>query len=235
MNYLFWLRWVSIAECKLSLVAVSRGSSPLLCTGLSCHRAQALGCIGFISCSRVLLVVPLHVGSSRISEQTHVPCTGRRDSYPLSHQGSPCLWIFSFFFFFMIAILAGVRWYLTVDLICISLKFTVLTIFSCASWPSLSFQKCLYRSTAHLLIGLFVLVLLSIMKVEVKVTQSCPTPWDPMDYTVHGVLQAILLEWVAFPFSRGSSQPRDGTQVSCITGRFFTSWATREAQENQSR
>ena len=45
---------------------------------------------------------------------------------------------------------------------------------------------------------------------------------DPMDYTVHGILQARVLEWVAFPFSRGSSQLRDWTQVSCIAGRFFT-------------
>ena len=52
---------------------------------------------------------------------------------------------------------------------------------------------------------------------------------DPKDYTVHGVLQTRILEWVAFPFSRGSSQPRDRTQVSCIAGGFFTSWATREA------
>jgi len=42
-----------------------------------------------------------------------------------------------------------------------------------------------------------------------------------MDYTVHGILQARILEWVAFPFSRGSSQPRDPTQVSHIAGRFF--------------
>ena len=49
-----------------------------------------------------------------------------------------------------------------------------------------------------------------------------------MDYTVHGILQARILEWAAFPFSRGSSQPRDQTQVSCIAGRFSTSWATRE-------
>ena len=41
-------------------------------------------------------------------------------------------------------------------------------------------------------------------------------------YTVHGLLQARILEWVAFPFSRGSSQPRDQTQVSHIAGRFFT-------------
>ena len=49
---------------------------------------------------------------------------------------------------------------------------------------------------------------------------------DPMDYTVHGILQARTLEWVVFPFSRGSYQPRDQTQVSHIAGWFFTSWAT---------
>jgi len=46
-------------------------------------------------------------------------------------------------------------------------------------------------------------------KVKVKVTRSCPTLCDPMDYAVHGILQARILEWVAFPFSRGSSQTRD--------------------------
>ena len=70
-----------------------------------------------------------------------------------------------------------------------------------------------------------------IYKVKVKVTQACPTLCDPMDYTVYGILQVRILGWVAFPFSRGSSQPRDHTQISCIAGRFFTSWATREAQE----
>ena len=65
---------------------------------------------------------------------------------------------------------------------------------------------------------------------EVKVAHLCPTLCDPMDYTVHGILQARILEWVAFPFSRGFSKPRDRTQVSHIAGGFFTSWATREAQ-----
>ena len=69
------------------------------------------------------------------------------------------------------------------------------------------------------------------LKVEVKVTQSCPTLCHPMDYAVHGILQARILEWVAFPFSRGSSWPRDRSQVSRFAGRSFTSWATREAQE----
>ena len=65
---------------------------------------------------------------------------------------------------------------------------------------------------------------------KVKVVQSCPTLCNPMDYTVHGILQARILEWVAFPVSRGSSQPRNWTQISHTAGRFFTSWATREAQ-----
>ena len=66
------------------------------------------------------------------------------------------------------------------------------------------------------------------------VTQSCLTLCDPMNCRqpgsfVHGILQARILEWVAIPFSRRSSQPRDWTWVSCIASRFFTHWATREA------
>ena len=65
------------------------------------------------------------------------------------------------------------------------------------------------------------------------VAKSCPTR-DPIDYSpqgssVHGIFQARILEWVVISFSRGSSQPRDWTQVSCIAGRFFTVWVTREA------
>ena len=63
---------------------------------------------------------------------------------------------------------------------------------------------------------------------KVKVTQSCPTLFDTMDYAVHGILQARILEWVAIPFSRGSPQSRDQTQVSQIADGIFTSWATRE-------
>ena len=59
------------------------------------------------------------------------------------------------------------------------------------------------------------------------------TPWHCSlpGLSVHGVLQARILEWIAIPFSRGSSQPRDRTQVSCIAGRVFTLSAPREAQE----
>ena len=64
-----------------------------------------------------------------------------------------------------------------------------------------------------------------------RVAQSCLMVGDPMDYTVHGILQARILEWVALPYSRGSSQPRDQAQASHIEDGFFTSLATREAKE----
>ena len=60
---------------------------------------------------------------------------------------------------------------------------------------------------------------------KLKIPQLCLTLCNPMDYTVLGIFQARILEWVAFPFSRGSSQSGDRTQVSCIAGRFLTSWA----------
>ena len=65
-----------------------------------------------------------------------------------------------------------------------------------------------------------------------EVAQSCLTLWDPMDCSLpgfsHGIIQARVLEWVAISFSRESSPPRDQTLVSCIVGRRFTIWATRE-------
>ena len=67
---------------------------------------------------------------------------------------------------------------------------------------------------------------------KVKVAQSYLILCNPMEFSIepHGILQARILEYVAFPFSRGSSQPRDRTQVSHNAGRFFTIWATREAK-----
>ena len=59
--------------------------------------------------------------------------------------------------------------------------------------------------------------------------QTCSARGGGGSYTVHGILQAKILEWVAFPFSKGSSQPRNQTRVSCIAGGFFTSWVIREA------
>ena len=66
------------------------------------------------------------------------------------------------------------------------------------------------------------------------VAELCLILRDPIYYSlpgffIHGIFQARILEWVAISFSRGSSWPRDQTQVSCIAGRFFTIWATTEA------
>ena len=75
-------------------------------------------------------------------------------------------------------------------------------------------------------------VLLDCACMNAKSLQSCLTLCDPMDCSpsgssVHGILQARILEWVSRPSSRGSSWPRDGTQVSCIAGRCFIIWDTR--------
>ena len=75
---------------------------------------------------------------------------------------------------------------------------------------------CELRKVTELLLSLTVVALLLSFPV---VSDS----FEPMGYTVHGILQARILEWVAFPFSRESSQPRDRTQVSHFAGRFFTS------------
>ena len=71
-------------------------------------------------------------------------------------------------------------------------------------------------------IGLNLHLIYSDCKSEVKVTQWCLILCNPMDCIVHRILQARILECVAFPFSRGSSQHRDRTQVSHIADRFFT-------------
>ena len=67
--------------------------------------------------------------------------------------------------------------------------------------------------------------------------QSCPTLWDPMNcnlpgFSVCGILQARILEWVVMPSFKGSSQPRDWTRSPALTGTFFTVWATREVPLN---
>ena len=74
------------------------------------------------------------------------------------------------------------------------------------------------------------------MGVCAKSLQLCPTLCDPMDCSppgssMHGILQARILEWVVMPSSRGSSQPRDQTCVSYLAGGFFTDWATWEGGE----
>ena len=77
----------------------------------------------------------------------------------------------------------------------------------------------------------WILYQLSHQESPTEVAQSCPTLCSPMGYTVHGILQARILEGRAFLFSRGSSQPRDWTQVSHIAFEFFTTSTNWEAQE----
>ena len=73
------------------------------------------------------------------------------------------------------------------------------------------------------------------LKVKLLITQLCLILCDPVDWSlpgsfVHEISQARILEWVDIPFSRRSSQLRDGSQVSCLTGRLFTVWAAREGR-----
>ena len=103
-------------------------------------------------------------------------------------------------------------------------------------WISMSIRLGLFPSSLMLPLGCvthnavrFLEMGFLLIHAHVKVVQSCPTLCDPMDYTVHGILQARILEWVAFPFSRGSFWPRNRTRVSCIAGGFFIIWITREA------
>ena len=89
--------------------------------------------------------------------------------------------------------------------------------------PILSLPVCLFPTPAPLW-GLH----------DTQSLQLCPILCDPVDYSppgssVHGIFQARILEWVAMASSRGSSRPRDWTQVSCTAGGFFTIWAIREA------
>ena len=113
------------------------------------------------------------------------------------------------------------------------------SIFACAFWPSV---YLLWRNVyldllpiiwlGHLFVFWYWLVWTICM--WVLVTLSHVWFCDPMDcslpgFSVHRILQARILEWVDIPFSRGPSQPRDRTWVSCFAGRFFPIWATREA------
>ena len=109
--------------------------------------------------------------------------------------------------------------------------FWMLSFKPVLSLSSFTFSKRFFSSSSLSAIRCMNLML----KVKVKSESECMWKWkslscvqlcDPMDYTVHGILQAKLLEWVTFPFSRGSSQSKDWTQVSRIADRFFNSWAT---------
>ena len=120
-------------------------------------------------------------------------------------------------------------------------KFTILTMFKhVVQWYSQTVQLSVPPSPIRLLpcksetlyLQALILHLLSLQPlattVIVKVGQSCPTPLGPMDCTVHEILQ-VKTGVGSLSLSRGSSQPRDLTQVSCTAAGFFTSWATWEA------
>ena len=108
------------------------------------------------------------------------------------------------------------------------LKYFVFLI-SCLDELSIGLSEVLKSPSIMVLLSISPLMAFEVKWSEVKVAQSFATFCNPVDYTVHGILQARILEWVAFPFCRRSSQPRDQTQVSHIAGGFFTRWATREA------
>ena len=97
------------------------------------------------------------------------------------------------------------------------------------SWSFSSLWLWIEYSKPWYILWVFFFLQSDWMNVKVKVTQSHPTLCDPMDYTVHGILQASILP---FPSrTRGSSRPRDWTQVPYIARGFFTSWATRGSPE----
>ena len=106
-------------------------------------------------------------------------------------------------------------------------------------WVAFPFSMGIFLSQAlnpGLLHCRKILYQLNHQRSESEVAQSCPTLCNPMDCSlsgssVHRIFQARILEWVAISFSRRSSQPRDWTQVSCIVGRCFTVWATRDTAE----
>ena len=100
--------------------------------------------------------------------------------------------------------------------------------------PTLSFSCCVHKSFLYVCVytacpgNRFISTIfldstwMNVNNMNVEVAQSCPTLCYPMAYIVHGILQAKILEWVAVPFSTGSSQPRNQPRVSCIAGGFFT-------------
>ena len=94
-------------------------------------------------------------------------------------------------------------------------------------WPL--YSSCKGHKVSLLSLWLCLSVYVCVLVAKSRLTLCDPMDCGPPGSSVHGILQARILEWVAISFSRGSSQLRDQIQVSCITGRLFTIWATREA------
>ena len=146
------------------------------------------------------------MGSCLLNLSSHSVCCSSED-----------LWRISFWFLFL-----HLSWFLSFALL------TCVCVSACV-------YVCIYVDGCQ---GLIFILLNCSLCLKVLITPSgltwhhglCDTmDCNPPGSSVHGILQARVLEWVTIPFSRGSPQPRDWTQVSCIEGRFFTIWATREA------
>ena len=103
------------------------------------------------------------------------------------------------------------------------------TLFNKFCWVKMNCQALVNDEKASGNVYMVKIFFASTITLSMKAAKSCPTLCNPMDYTVDGILQARILEWIALPFSGGSSQPRNQTQVSCIAGRFFTNCTVREA------
>ena len=109
-----------------------------------------------------------------------------------------------------------ILWLLFNYFLCLSLVFPLPL-----NWPTLTGRP--------LAVGLCEMYVCVCVSRWVILTLCDPVDYSPPGFPVHEIPQARVLEWVAISFSRGSSQPRDRTQVSCIAGGFFTIWAAREA------
>ena len=198
---------------KLSLHAhvLSRFSRVWLCDPMDCIAARLLcswdspGKSTGVGCHVLFQGIFLTQGSN--------PCllNYRQILYPLSHHGNPKLSIY------LLCIPV-------IPLLCIYRREIKIYVYKNlhidANSPKLETNQVSKRMDQYIVMH------------EVKwseVTQSCPTLCDPVDCSlpgssVHGIFQAIVLEWIAISFSRGSSQPRDRTRVSCIVDRRFTIW-----------
>ena len=131
------------------------------------------------------------------------------------------LWRISFWFLFL-----HLSWFLSFALLMCVCACVCVCVCVCV-WMCLCVYLCgwLPGTNFHFAQLFSLEVLIAHLGLTFCDTMDC----NPPGSSVHGILQARILEWVAIPFSRGSSQPRDWTQVSCNEGRFFTIWATREA------
>ena len=97
---------------------------------------------------------------------------------------------------------------------------SLFTVYRGGMLPEVRFLHALHKVSTIFSFLRNLQTVLSLVK-WVKVAQLCPTVCDPLDCIIHGILQTTILEWVAYPFSRGFSQARNRTRISCMAGGFF--------------